>query len=338
MKCIYCLEAKKEEYFTNREHVIPQCFGKFAPDNLILYQTVCDECNQYFGEKIELFLGRDSLEGIERLRHGIKAKKALRNRRRVKSKVYEGEWKGVIVTEKAQKNSNEIGLEMVLQAGFYNKFKHEYDYFEPEDIPRADDLLKNGYDFKNKMVWMIAKEGSELDSLVELLNKKGVQVKSNNHLVRQTKEGEKVTVESNLVIDRVIFRGLSKIAFNYLALIAGKDLVLDSAFDQIRRFIRNDEGKSENFVAVNVPPILYEDQRLEKFRAKVTQGHLIIVGWKEPDLFSKVSLFNTTTYLIKLCQRFSGIWRPIKAGHHFNIKNRRVERLGSISKSAIALS
>jgi len=32
MKCIYCLEDKEEIDFKKREHVIPQCFGKFTPD------------------------------------------------------------------------------------------------------------------------------------------------------------------------------------------------------------------------------------------------------------------------------------------------------------------
>ena len=160
MQCIYCKKAKDKNYFTNREHVIPQCFGKFYPDNLILYETVCDECNQYFGEKIELFLGRDSFEGIERLRHGIKPKKPLEHPRRVKSKICEGESKGVIIRERYQGHSKGIGIEKVIQAGFYNKYTDGYDYFEPNDIPSSDELQESGYDIKNKTVWLIAEEGN----------------------------------------------------------------------------------------------------------------------------------------------------------------------------------
>ena len=87
MICIYCLEDKPQSNFQKREHVIPQCFGKFTPDNLILYNDVCDECNQYFSENLELFLGRDTLEGIERFRHGIKSKSHINNRKRIKSKI-----------------------------------------------------------------------------------------------------------------------------------------------------------------------------------------------------------------------------------------------------------
>ena len=332
MKCIYCLETKTKSSYQKREHVIPQCFGKFTPDNIILYDHVCDDCNKYFGEKIELFLGRDSLEGIERLRHRIKPKKQLKNRRRVKSKICEGEWKGVIVTERYQDQSKQIGLEKVVQAGFYNKFKHEYDYFEPKDIPTADELQRNGYDTKSKTVWLIAEEGDELDSLNDLLNKKGVKVNSSDKLIKQDRIGERFKIQTKLIIDRVIFRGLSKIAFNYLSYVAGKELLLQDDFNDIRRFIRYDEGKSDRFLGVNVPPILYDDQKLEKFGVKVTEGHLIIVGWKGLNLFSKVSLFNTSTYLINLCQTFSGIWRPIKSGHHFDVNSKKVSKLGSISR------
>ncbi len=335
MKCIYCLEIKSKEDYRKREHVIPQCFGKFTPDNLILYETVCDDCNQYFGESIELFFGRDSFEGIERLRHGIRPKKPLKNRRRIKSEVYEGEWKGVIVTEVAQENSREIGLKMAAQAGFYNKYKHGYDYFEPEDIPDADSLRRNGYELQSKIVWMIAEEGDKLDSLVELLNKKGIRVSANCHLIKEAEIGEQVIVQTNLVIDRIILRGFSKIAFNYLSFIAGRDLLFSDDFDDIRRFVRYDEGESDDFITVNASPILYEDQMLDRFRVKVTEGHLIILGWKNTDLLSKVSLFNTSTYLIKLCTMFSGIWRPVKSGHHFNLENRSVEELRSISKRVL---
>lgn len=335
MRCIYCLEEKTKNSYKKREHVIPQCFGKFSPDNIILYETVCDECNQYFGEKIELFFGKDSFEGIERLRHGIKPKKLLKNRRRVKSKICEGEWKGVIVVERYQDESDEIGLEKVVQAGFYNKYKHEYDYFEPKDIPSAEELQRNGYDVKGKTVWLIAEEGDELDSLISLLKQKGVNVRSRSEFVKKDRIGEWFKIETNLTIDRVIFRGLSKIAFNYLAYVAGKEILIKDEFDDIRKFIRYDEGQSDRFVDFNVPPILYDDQRLDKFRIKVTEGHLIIVGWKGLSLFSKVSLFNTSTYLIKLCHHFKGIWRPIKSGHHFDVKSKKVSKPGSISKDII---
>ena len=61
--CIYCLNAKPLGDF-DTEHVIPQSFGTFEPDNLTLEQTVCRDCNNRMGRRLEEFLGRDSYEGI----------------------------------------------------------------------------------------------------------------------------------------------------------------------------------------------------------------------------------------------------------------------------------
>jgi hypothetical protein len=157
-------------------------------------------------------------------------------------------------------------------------------------------------------------------------------VSSSENLIRNDRIVEKLKVETELTIDAIIFRGVAKIAFNYLCYVVGKKFLLFNDFDEIRRFVRHGEGKADRFVEVNVPPILYDDQQLEKFGIKITEGHLIIVGWKGMDLFSKVSLFNTTTFLVKLCHSFRGIWRPIKSGHHFDIVSKQVGKLGSISK------
>ena len=61
-KCIYCLEKKSHRNFTKREHVIPESFGGFI-NNFTLINIVCDECNLFFGQKLELHLARDTFEG-----------------------------------------------------------------------------------------------------------------------------------------------------------------------------------------------------------------------------------------------------------------------------------
>jgi len=127
-------------------------------------------------------------------------------------------------------------------------------------------------------------------------------------------------------------RGFCKIAFNYLAYVAGIGFILSPEFNPIRNFIRRGEGESDRFFEVNLPPILREDQQLEKFGAKATEGHLIIVEWHGRDVVSKVSLFNTSTFGILLCKDFQGIWRPIKSGHHFDVEKREVTRLKSFPR------
>ena len=333
MKCIYCLQDKPKNEFKKREHVIPQCLGRFSPDNLILYKCVCDSCNQYFGDKLELFLGRDSYESIERKRHGIEPKKPLKNKRRVKSKIIDGEWKGVIVEDAKADEPGEIGIKNSIQAGFYNKFTNEYIYYEPKDIPSAAQLVKEGYDLK-KTIWMFADE-SELPQLIETLKSKGIKISTKNDFIQPSPPVGSVLVESEVTIDRTISRALSKIAFNYLAYIAGSKIVLRDEFNGIRQFIRFGEGDLKKYFAVNVSPILHDDQKIQKFKAKITQGHLVNVEWRKRAIVSKVSPFNSYTYAVLLCSNYNGIWFPIKSGHHFDIETREVTKLLSVSKSIL---
>jgi hypothetical protein len=334
MKCIYCLIDKPLYNFKKREHVIPQCFGVFPKDNLVLHKTVCDDCNQYFGDKIELFMGRDSFEGFARIKQGIKPKKPLKSRRRIKSKIRNGEHKGVIVTEEKVGNDGQVKIEKVPQVGFFNGIQQEYVYYEKGKIPTKDHLLKIGFLLKNERIWIIGDE-NEYKTLVKELEEKGIKLKHDVSFLKDETKGPPVLVESTITIDKTIMRGLCKIAFNYLALQAGTNFVLSDNFDPIRNFIRYAKGDSDNFFFVNQPPILQDDKLLEKFGAKVTRGHLIVLSWAKEFLISKLSLFNEFTYRIYLCSGYKGIWIPIKVGHHFDLDNKEVTKLISVSKNLL---
>lgn len=330
IKCIYCLKYKSSSQYKKREHVIPQCYGKFTPNNLILYKTVCDECNQYFGEKIELYLGRDTIEGVMRYKYGIKPSELLKRHKRLEIKIYEeGELKNMIVMPKPSGVHGEIDLPTVTQAGFFNKDKQEYDYFEPQDMPTAKELKEHGYELEKND--LIANNEEDMNRLLRVLKEKGMDFKLGKEIEwPENKKGRKILVKVTPIIDRIIYRGLSKIAFNYLARVVGKDFVLLEDFNGIRNFIRYDEGKSNDYFCGRGLPILQEDRFLRKYniRGKVTDGHLIIVKWRKMDLISKISIFNMATYLIRFCRNFSGrIWRPISYGHHFDINSKEVNKL-----------
>ncbi len=48
-----CLFCSSRGTFNKPEHIIPEALGN---DDLLLYNEVCDKCNQYFGSKIESFV------------------------------------------------------------------------------------------------------------------------------------------------------------------------------------------------------------------------------------------------------------------------------------------
>jgi hypothetical protein len=325
---------KPASKFIKREHVIPQCFGVFPNDNLVLHKTVCDDCNQYFGDNIELYMGRDSFEGFARVKFGIKPKKQLKSRRRIKNKINQGEHKGVIVTEEKVGEDGQIKIQKVPQVGFFSGIEQEYFYFEMGQIPTKDNLISKGFLLKNEIVWIIGDE-NEYKLLVKELEEKGIPLKNDVALTKDDTNGLSVLVESSITIDRTIMRGLCKIALNYLASQVSNQFVLSENFDPVRNFIRYGNGKSDDFLIVNQPPILHEDQFLEKFGAKVTRGHLIVLSWAKNALISKLSLFNELTYKINLCSGYKGIWMPIKFGHHFDLDKKEVTKLLSVSKALL---
>jgi len=328
MKCIYCLKDKSETEFSRREHVMPQCYGAFTPDNLILYHIVCDECNQYFGNNIELYLGRDTVEGVQRYRHGIKPGKDPKHKR-LKFRIAEGELKGIIVKPKYSGIPNENDIEPVLQAGFFKKDIQRYVYFEPDDIPSTKELKDQGYEIKHRKIDFIAENDEDMAHLLSVLKEKGMEIKleAEKEWPEYVKKRNQTLVEGVIRIDRTIYRGIAKIAFNYLAYVEGKNFVLIEDFSGIRNFIRYGEGNSNDYFGVNEPPILYYDRLLKRYNIRVTNGHLVIIEWHGANLISKVSIFNMTTYLVKLCRNFKGVWRQIKGGHHFDVETKEVNKL-----------
>lgn len=75
-QCIYC---KKIDVQFNGEHVIPEAFGTFGADTMILEGQVCALCNSTLGGRLDQVLARDSWES--RLRSQMLAGQGGRHRR-----------------------------------------------------------------------------------------------------------------------------------------------------------------------------------------------------------------------------------------------------------------
>lgn len=182
---------------------------------------------------------------------------------------------------------------------------------------------------------MVAKDDREESDLLRILKEKGMSIKvaKVEEWPENVREQKNILIGGTVKIDPIIYRGIAKIAFNYLAYSEGKRFVLSGNFDGIRNFIRYEKGNANDYFGVNEPPILFFDRFfLRKFGTKETSGHLVIVEWQGMNLISKVSIFNTTTYLIRCCKNFKGIWRPIRCGHHFDINSKRVSKLKAVSR------
>ncbi len=138
-------------------------------------------------------------------------------------------------------------------------------------------------------------------------------------------DGDKIWVEVKAMIDDKILRSAAKVAFNYLTKTAGISFVLPRAFDAIRCYIRYGVDPGYHIVRIDQHPILADDT----VTTRHTNGHLITTGWS-PDrrhIVGQVSLFNWATYRVSLARGFSGLWRELRSGHHFNIESLDVEPL-----------
>ncbi len=316
---------------------MPRCFGTFRPGNLILREVVCDECNQYFGDDIEIILGRDSIEGILRYRYGIKPEKAPRSHKRLKFKVEVGELKGLIVIPKYSGVPGETDIEPVLQAGFYRTGCQLPDYFEPQDIPTAKELKAQGYDIrKEQTIVLMARDEQAMGVLLRALKDKGMDVRPTKEIdwPEYVKASNKTWTRGIVTIDQIVQRGFCKIAFNYLAYVQGREFALHEDFNAVRNFIRYGRGSPKDYFFVNQPHILHNDRWFEGhgLDVKETEGHLLVLEWRGSDLVGCVSLFNQTTYLIRLARNFSGIWRSISAGHHLDVELREVNEMLTVSR------
>jgi len=327
--CIYCLENKSPSDF-DKDHVMPESFGTFK-NNFTLVETVCKDCNHHFGNELELFLGRDTFEGMLRYIYKVKSPtdfKFMNNSRIIFRLNEEGPWKNAIMQLKYDEDHNEVVVEPVPQVGFKKKDTGDWIFFEIKDIKLKDDLEKQGIVVKGRRILKILfNSESEKEEIEKQLSEKGFKVTTeSNEPLPFEYNGQTVHTAIHVTIDKIIFRGIGKIAFNYLVYIEGRNFGLNENFNNIRMFIRYGKTNNRIHVTAQIRPILEFERRLN---IRETQGHLITLGWdtNKATLFSQVSLFNTINYKVILVYKFRGLLRNIECGHHFDIDKREISKL-----------
>jgi len=321
MKCIYCLKDKLIGCFRKTEHVLPQSFGKFK-NNLTLNNIVCDECNEYFGNNIEILLGRDTLEGRERFIHKIKKLKEFKSqgkKSRLSIKVNEGPFKGAYAYREYSENENDIIIKPLPQIGFKKDDDAEYVYFLLDEIPNREYLEKN---FNLKTPKSVASLGCQPNLVQKCLTEKGISFNFDGEFSPEV-DALGWNCEVTAHIDQIILRSIAKIAFNYLTFCAGSEFVFHRSFNLIRRYIRFGEKQSYPFVVIIDKPIL-GDEPIEGPRRL---GHLIIIdlSLSKTSFISEVSLFNHTTYSVVLAKDYKG--EIYRRGNFFNIADNKIYKL-----------
>ena len=322
-QCVYCLDEKGDEHFRKVEHVLPQSFGTFE-NNFTLRGTVCDECNQYFGNHLELALARDTYEGNSRFTYGVKDPDEFRpfgRSSRIIMRLGEGPFEGAYAFREYSSEAGEVVLQPLPQVGFLSA-AGKYEYFLPDDIPTQERLKERGFNLKDqRSICGIAVDEATLRAK---LTEKGIEFKHHGDLVPPEKS-QSILCEVEGTIDQQIFRAIAKIAFNYLLYWARPEFLLEEPFDPVRRYIRYGERPGYILVAVREKAILADEPVVGERRL----GHLITSNWAQDgiSIVGQVSLFNWVTYCVSLLRDYSGERGDVKRGHFFDVSNRRISEL-----------
>jgi hypothetical protein len=320
MKCIYCLENKPETSYKKVEHVIPQSFGLFK-DNFTLNNIVCDDCNQYFGDTLEIALARDTYEGHSRFEFNVKKAedfKAAGKKSRIIIRIADGPLRGTYACREYSPEKSDIIFKPIPQVGFRKKASSEYEYYLLDEIPNKSDLEKKEFDLKHSKA--IRAFGIDADELKQKLSERSISFEIGGEVVPPDKSKE-LLCDVEGTIDRKIFRAIAKIGFNYLAYWQDAEFMYQESFDTIRRYIRYGESVAYPLIRVLEKAILAdEDSKRRRL------GHLVTVSWAGDgiSIISQVALFNWITYSISLSRGYSGDRRDIKKGNFFNTVSKEI--------------
>jgi hypothetical protein len=311
--------------FSKVEHVVPQSFGRFR-NNLTLHNCVCDGCNKYFGDSLEIALGRDTYEGGLRFDYGLRQPsefKSLGKKSRLTVRIHEGEFKGAYAYREYSEDQQQIILKPVPQVGFRKLVDSEIEYYLLDDIAMKQYFDQNGYDLDQPGSIRIL-PSTEVESIKTVLLEKGFTFKPHKDVNPDNSEPS-LLCKIEGVIDESIIRSVAKIAFNYLAYWQGAQFMLESDFNPTREFIRYGVKPQYLLVKIRQESVLGD----EPVSGKRRSGHLLTVDWAadKRSIVAQVSLLNWLTYSVCLARDFLGEHRAIQKGHFFDPYSQQILQL-----------
>jgi hypothetical protein len=199
------------------------------------------------------------------------------------------------------------------QVAFRKLGEIDWEWFTEDELSQTKRWERYRTDAETKIV---GKPDAVVQRLVDKLISLGIDFKKRGNFERHAAP---VEVFAESILDDIIFRGVAKIAFNFLTYVKGPDFVLRSDFDDMREYIRTGKKPSQPPVIVTKMPILRGDDT----SYRQTNAHVVVVGWDKTNrgIVCLVSLFNHLTYHVVLCASYSGIWHPLSAGRHFDLES-----------------
>jgi len=322
--CMYCLVDKAESDF-NREHVVPEAFGRFA-DAPVLHNAVCENCNSYFGETLDRILARGTPEGLQRYVWGVKDPRDVRrfeyHNLRLSADV-PGDYAGALLHALDDTDAPR-GLRTVpiTQVGFANLDGDEFTFFPLAEVRVGGWRNESTLDWR-KGVKII---GPDIEEARAVLEAQGVHITNWREMEAPPEPGTEIDVIELMKLTPELERAIAKIAFNYAAYTQVQGFALREQFHPIRRYIRYGEHPGYQVLGRKKTDIFTLES--ESHPGMVAVFHVVTIT--EPTnaeaVLAQVSLFNWMQWEVALSQVAAPSLRRI--GHLFNIKTRTVHELG----------
>jgi hypothetical protein len=315
-ECIYCGVVGTHKF--PKDHVVPSAFGRFK-NNLTL-DCVCGPCNSYFGRELELFLTQDSIEALLRVRYGVKTKSGSKQigRSRLTFRVISaGDCYGARITAERESSGTSLRGKPMPQVAFRKFDEAQWHWFLEAELEKSECWQRFLVDAETLIV---GPPGEDLSRLCRTLERFGVVFKKTGTPERI---GGLNQMHAEPMLDDILYRGVGKIAFNFLAYVTGGRFTGREEFDEMRDYIRSGVMPPWTPVSIVKASQATEDDGI----SRRTGGHEIVLWRDEASrVICQVALFNHLTYLIVL-SRGNSVWYPLKDGRYFDLDTLRVRTL-----------
>lgn len=319
MRCMYCEKEKPPECF-NREHVLPESFGRFQ-NALVLHEAVCADCNRYFGEELDLVLARSSSEGLERYSWHVKPADDVGQFRYgdvlIRLKAPDTGWDNALVRKVPTDHPGESQMELIPQAVFRRRDGTDARHVPLWELKAGDWRSDDSLDLESG-IRVLAPE-DVFDEVVAVLVEHGISFTTQTDLPAPQVEDGEVTVRHAFALTETLQRSIAKIAFNYFAYTNGPVSAVRPEFNAIRRFVRHGTSPAYQVVAVA------QRTRLGNVRddGQIPVVHYLTVERDDSGtaLLAHVTLFHWVVYRVLLLERVPSDLAVKSSGHLYNVSD-----------------
>src|SRR5712664_538431 len=264
--CIYSVTEKPASAFIKTEHVLPQAFGRFRNSQQVTLQnTVCDDCNQFFGNTLGLYLARDTPDGFIRYVLGYRPPdeyRSLGEASTMTHRLTEGPWGGAFVEQSP--DQGELGVKFRPQVGFGQSPTGPFKWFLFTDLPTAEQLRELFERGHRHIHLPEMQDEAHKDAVVKELVARGLKYEDVEvpPELRITVKMPVQRIENRAILAEKFGRALAKIALNYVASQCGAAIALMPQFDTVRECVRWER---------TLPPGSWRSEAM--FRKGVKPGH-----------------------------------------------------------------